>query len=245
MPTSQTVTWSVVSEQSPVSIVSEARGSKAPCLYMYFDESGNLDFKPNGTPFFIMTCAVARRPFLAGQRLSTLRYDLLEGGLAIEKFHACEDVEDVRKPVYSALATRADEYGVYVAYVRKDDVPEGMRTPDAIYSRLFETIVDEVYEKENLRDVQKVIAITDSLPKDAKRRQVAAPLKRYMKARFQKSGIPYLLLHHSSSSDQNLQAVDYFCWAAHRKLTQQKDWPFIKVAGSFREFGRIGFSDET
>ena len=37
----------------------------------------------------------------------------------------------------------------------------------------------------------------------------------------------------------NLQAADYFCWAAHREITLGKDWPIKKVMGSFKRIGEI------
>ena len=210
-------------------------------LYMYFDESGNLDFKSSGTPYFLMTCAITRRPFYVGRQLSELRYDLIEEGHPIEKFHACEDVSTIRPRVYDVLETYQGSYRVYAAIVEKDSVPEESRTPDEVYSKVFGLIVDEVADREVSDVTRMVVAITDSLPKDAKRKQVESPLKRFMKRRFQNSGIPYALLHHSSGSDPNLQAVDYFCWAAHRDLTQGKNWPMSKVAPSFIEVGRVKF----
>lgn len=210
-------------------------------LYLYFDESGNLDFKASGTPYFIMTCAAARRPFFAGHLLGELRYILMEHGLDIEKFHACEDKDNVRSLVYSALSRTGGEYNVYSIFVDKAIVPEEFRTADRIYSKVFELIFDEVYERESNEELKRVIAITDRLPKDAAKRQVSKPLKRYMKSKFQSKGVPYQLMHHDSASDLNLQAADYFCWAAQRDLAQRKSWPMSKVYKSFVEVGELTF----
>ena len=211
---------------------------------MYLDESGNLDFKSSGTPFFIMTCAVARRPFSAIDRMSELRYDLLESGRDIEKFHACEDDEETRKGVYGILSEMPDSYRVYTAYVEKQQVPTGEQTPEAVYSKIFELLIDEVYKSEHIPWVDRAIVITDRLPKDATRRQVTKPLKRYMKEKFQTRHIPYSLLHHDSSSDMNLQAADYFCWSAHRELTQGKSWPMDRVRDSFVKVGKVDFDSK-
>lgn len=80
------VTWSR-SETSISRKVDEKefwRDNAGRHLYMYLDESGNLDFGRNGTPYFIMTCAVARRPFLACDSLRSYRYDLWEQGQDVE-----------------------------------------------------------------------------------------------------------------------------------------------------------------
>lgn len=240
------VTWTKVEGASTTTVPLQpwlypTPGYGPRTLYLYFDESGNLDFKQSGTPFFIITCAVTTRPFNAGRLLTDLRYDLMEHGHALEKFHACEDVQEVREAVYEILSALPDSYRVYSAYVQKSDVPEEYRTPDAVYSKVYELLVDRVSMYELCESVNRVIAITDALPKDAKKKQVTRPLKKYMKRRFQDVGIPYELLHHLSCSDPNLQAADYFCWAAHRDLTQGKDWPLSVCTQSFCEVGKIDF----
>lgn len=213
-------------------------------LYLYFDESGNLDFRSSGTPFFIMTCAVTRRPFTMGYVLGELKYDLMEAGLDVAKFHACEDGKQVRQMIYMMLSQTADEYNVYSIYVDKRLVPDEFRSADAIYSKVFELIFDEVYERESRPDLKRVIAITDRLPKDAVKRRVTKPLKRYMKQKFQNKGVPYQLMHHDSASDMNLQVADYFCWAAQRDLAQNKNWPMTLLYQSFVEVGTVSFEKE-
>lgn len=210
-------------------------------LYLYFDESGNFDFRESGTPFFIMTCAATNRPFDTSGMLSNLRFDLMEHGMCLEQFHACEDNRDVRLAVYEVINAIAGSYRVYAVYVRKSEVPKEFQRPEAVYSKVFGVLMDEVYRREFGPDVRQVVAITDDLPKDAKRRQVAKPLKTYMKARFGGCGVPYMLCHHKSCSDPNLQATDYFCWAAQRDLARGKDWPLSQCAGSFREVGEARF----
>ena len=212
-------------------------------LYMYLDESGNLDFGQTGSQYFIMTCAVARRPFLVCDSLRSYRYDLWENGLDIEKFHACEDANDVRKGVYNILAASDNSYRVYSVYVKKSEVPVSMRTPDIIYAKVFELLIDAIYSKEHLAWVESAIVVTDKLPKDAERRKVSRPLKKYMKQKFQNRHIPYSLLHHNSASDMNLQVADYFCWAAQRDLTQNKHWPMVKVANQFVRVGEVHFGN--
>lgn len=74
-----------------------------------------------------------------------------------------------------------------------------------------------------------MIVAADSLPMDAKRKQVEKPLKILMKRHFQDEGIPYVLLHHKSESDPNLQIADYMTWAVHRLEVKGLDWPMSKV----------------
>ncbi len=234
------VTWSE-SDLPGQQVIDTRTRNAGRHLYMYLDESGNLDFSEGGTPFFIMTCAVAQRPFELCDALREYRYDLWESGVDVEKFHACEDERDVRLSIYRMLSDMADGYRVYSVYVDKSTVPEEMRTADAIYSKVFELLIDKIYGSEHLPWVESAIVVTDKLPKDAVKRRVTKPLKKYMKAKFQNRHIPYRLLHHESASDMNLQIADYFCWAAQRDLAQKKTWPMELVVDRFKGVGMVSF----
>ena len=115
---------------------------------MYLDESGNFDFGPNGSEMFIMTCVVMNRPFRLSHVLMDYRYDCLENGVEIEKFHACEDTRDVRLGVYRRLAALGSGVRAYSVSIEKDQVPEDMRKASALYSEVFSWIVEEVYRNE-------------------------------------------------------------------------------------------------
>jgi hypothetical protein len=65
-------------------------------LYIFLDESGNLDFSSNGTRYFQFAGVIQERPFESYKLLSELRYDLIEAGRDIQGFHATEDRQDVR-----------------------------------------------------------------------------------------------------------------------------------------------------
>lgn len=231
-------------EESGSPLISSSWGSRAKVMYMYFDESGDFDFDSgNGSRYFLITCAVTRRPFNAGSQLSSLRFDLIEEGEPVEKLHACNDSADTRVRTYDVLESYSRAFRVYAAYVDKRVVPSEYRTAEAIYSKLFELLVDKIYESEQLDMGDEIIAITDTLPVEAKKHQVTAPLKKYMKLRFQKSGKRYELLHYASCSDPNLQAADYFCWAAQRDL-KGMDWPLKRVVSSFVEVGEVSFEQD-
>ena len=46
-------------------------------LYIFLDESGNFDFSPSGTKYFILTALSTTLPFEIGSPLLKHRYDLL------------------------------------------------------------------------------------------------------------------------------------------------------------------------
>jgi Protein of unknown function (DUF3800) len=72
-------------------------------LYIFLDESGNLDFSSNGTRFFQIAGVIQERPFESYRLLSELRYDLIEAGHDIQGFHATEDLQDIRNRVFAII----------------------------------------------------------------------------------------------------------------------------------------------
>ena len=72
-------------------------------VHLFFDESGNLDFSPNGTGYYYFGVLTTRDPLPLTTALTNLRYDLISEGLELECFHATEDRQPVRDRVFEAI----------------------------------------------------------------------------------------------------------------------------------------------
>lgn len=72
-------------------------------LYLFVDESGNFDFSPKGTKFFVLSCLSTFYPVAEREKLLLLRYELLRDGFNQEYFHATEDRQEVRSKVFDIL----------------------------------------------------------------------------------------------------------------------------------------------
>ena len=208
-------------------------------IFLYIDESGNYDFSNNGTEWFIISGVVLRRPFNAALSLLAFKYDCLENGIEVDRFHASEDTDFVRSEVYSRIALHGTNCHAYGAKVRKSLIPEEMRNPAKIYALAFSWLIREISRKENLENVAKVIVITDRLSNETKRKDIEKPLKACMKRHFQERGISYTLLHRRSESDQNLQIADYVCWAIQRHELKGLDWPYSKIENMMQAVSEV------
>lgn len=113
-------------------------------LYLYFDESGNLDFSEHGTRYFLMTCVACRRPFRLARVLAGFRYDCLEQGIALEKFHACEDTNPVRVGVYARIAGGAADLRAVTVAVDKTSLGEDQRTGAQLYPLAFGAVMSAI-----------------------------------------------------------------------------------------------------
>ncbi len=72
-------------------------------LYVFIDESGNYDFSPSGTDYWILTSLITEdiRPGLI--ELYDLKHKLIDLGTNLEYFHAAEDRQAVRNEVFEII----------------------------------------------------------------------------------------------------------------------------------------------
>ena len=206
-------------------------GVVASILYLYFDEGGDFNFSPTGSAFFAMTCVAMSRPFTVNRTLLELKYDCLERGLSIGRFHAAEDKQAVRDRVFAAICARLGDYRVYTVLISKNKTNPTLRSDREIYTRVFTWLVKYVCPREVTPATDHVIAVTDALPVNKKKDAVRQALKSNLK-QCMPSGCPYSLHHLESKCDLNLQIADYFNWAVGRKweLGDERSYSLIQPA---------------
>jgi len=95
-------------------------------LYLFIDESGNFDFSPNGTKYFVLTVLSTISPHDIGSPLLKLRYDLLPNyscGPKMEEqgyFHATEDMQAVRNNVFAIISDESHSIRVDSVVAQKN-----------------------------------------------------------------------------------------------------------------------------
>jgi hypothetical protein len=208
-------------------------------LYAYLDEAGNYDFSERGSKFFIMTCAIMRRPFTdTHKEMLELKYDCLESGLDLDRFHASDDVQNTRDRFYAILTEHSDDYDVYSIAIEKSLLAEEYHNPTHLYASAFKLLSDYIIELD-LTAYDQLIVITDAIPTNAKLNHLKAPLKSSLKSVLAGSNTEFALYHHASASDLNLQVVDYFCWAIQRYLERDDDRSLVLIKDSLKGIWRV------
>jgi len=96
-------------------------------LYVFIDESGNFDFSPSGTKFYLVNAFTTFDPIVHREELIKLRYQLLREGYNHEYFHASEDKQFIRDEVFRLLGTLNNSFEVHTAYAQKN------KTHSALY----------------------------------------------------------------------------------------------------------------
>jgi hypothetical protein len=141
-------------------------------IYLFFDESGNLDFSSNGSRWFCFGALTLRDPGPLSAAFSRVRYGLLAQGLELECFHAAEDRQVVRNQVFEALGcTGGFDFDVLVA--EKCRTPAALRDPFEFYARLGYVLVDSVLDRYRHVD-EPVVVVTDLLPLHRDRKALAS-----------------------------------------------------------------------
>jgi hypothetical protein len=207
-------------------------------LYLCVDESGNFDFSPGGTKFFVMTCVAICRPFPAQHKLLDVRYDQLESGLDLQYFHASEDRQMVRDKVFGAIAEQMSEYRAYSVVIRKNTTDPSLRAPESLYPLAFEWLMKYILPRRCGDEVETIVVITDDLPERNKRRAMEKGVKMALKP-LVPAGKRYHLYHHQSRSDINLQIADYFGWAIYRKWENHDTRSYHLVSSAIAAEGEL------
>ena len=190
-------------------------------LYLFIDESGNFDFSPNGTKFFVLTVMSATAPFEIGSPLLKLRYDLLPNyacGPRMEDhgyFHASEDIQEVRNNVFSLLSQLNHPLRVDSVIAQKNKTnPALHKQPLEFYKIIAEALLKYAFNRAIWHDYDHVVVVFSSLFDKKKRGILKQAFKSLIK---QHAKVSFALYFHDSKFDICNQAADYFGWAIYRK----------------------------
>lgn len=182
-------------------------------VYLFFDESGNLDFSPTGTKYYVFGALTTRTPAVFTRELAELRYELMSGGLGLEAFHATEDRYVTRNSVFAILeAIGGFQFDAIV--VEKNAVPAQSRESARFYPQYASRLLSAIFGRYS-DPAERLILITDRIPVKRQRQAVEKAFKTFV--RQQLGDRPFSVLHHSSAGHSALQAVDYCTWAVYRK----------------------------
>lgn len=203
-------------------------------LYLFIDESGNFDFSPGGTKYFILTALSTTNPYSIGFSLLELRYKLLpnySGGKALEEngyFHAAEDAQAVRDAVFSTIMKNGKDMRLDVVIAQKNKANPRFHIQQLeLYQKMGEALLKYTFNRAVWGNYDHVVLVFSSLF-DKKKRGI---LKQTFKALIKNlAAKPYSLYFHDSKSDLCNQAVDYFGWAIYRKWESLDNRSYILIS---------------
>ena len=138
---------------------------KACCSYIFLDESGNFDFSPSGTRYFVLTSVSMKRPFPLAVPMDDYKHDRLEYGLDLEYFHCYRDGKIVRNRVFELIASHLDGMRIDCLIVEKAKVEPALQADRRFYPEVLTHLLKLILPVElDDGDAEKVIVITDTIP---------------------------------------------------------------------------------
>lgn len=202
-------------------------------LYVFLDESGNLDFSDKGTRYFMIGSVTIARPFNLYGDLGALKYDLAEHGIALERFHASEDTQHVRNSVFGVIQRHLDGMAIDSTIVEKRKAHPTMQVLEKFYPQMLGYHLRYVLDQYRLADFDGALIYTDTLPIQKKREAIEKAVKQTLAAMLPE-GVSYQVLHHDSKSNFNLQVADYCTWAIYRKWANADERSYALISRAVR-----------
>jgi len=203
-------------------------------LYIFLDESGNLDFSPNGSRFFLITGVVQERPFEAYKGLCDLRYDLIEAGGDVERFHATEDKQPVRNRVFAIIQQHLNGMRIDAVIVEKRKTHPHLQLESRFYPEMLGYLLRHVLLARDLEPYKEVIVMTARLKTGARGKEFERIVKVTLATKLPKT-VRWRVLHHPSHCNFDLQVADYCSWAIYRKWNDEDLRSYSLISSAVRK----------
>lgn len=221
-------------------------------LYIVIDESGNLDFSPKGTKFFVLSAISFLEPLsnnLLGE-FTKIRFSLLSQGYDQQAFHASEDKQTVRDQVFNLISqirgfdvdaviaqknkVHSSLYQEYAIAKNKSKYPMGIkkeRVEEKFYKLISQTLVKYILKRyleieQNREMVDTVVILMDSMFSSNKREYIKKHMKTCIKEIY--GFVPHVYFQ-SMGSDLNYQIADYCSWALYVKWERNETRPYEAI----------------
>jgi hypothetical protein len=140
-------------------------------LFIFIDESGNFDFSPIGTKYFVLSAATTTNP-LGKEMIEKIKYSLIKDGIDIEYFHAAEDRQFIRDKIYSVIEN-LDDIEVDSVIVQKNKANPSLYKADQkkkskkgvkIYTLALRNLLQYIFRRyDNSLNIEKVIVVLSSI----------------------------------------------------------------------------------
>ena len=204
------------------------------CVYVFLDESGNLDFSPIGTKYFVLTSMMMARPFRINCALDRHLYDCIDNGIDIEYFHCYNDSKRTRRSVFDLMTPYLGSIDIDCLILEKSTMSADLRTGSRFYPAMFRRLINLAMRSRATDTIPtEVVIITDTVPINRGRRAVEKAIRTALATAL--PNVQHRSLHHQSRSHYGLQIADYCSWAIFRKWEVGDDSWFAYVEPAMRQ----------
>jgi hypothetical protein len=193
-------------------------------LFIFIDESGNLDFSPRGTKNFVLSCLSTFCPHWNRERIIRLRYWQLVKGHDQEFFHATEDKQEVRNGVFEEIKKLGNTAEIHSVVAQKNKANPALykrsfadkrgrivnkNVEEEFYQRVCRTLLSYVFKRDYSCGLAKIVVVVGAIFTKQKQSYILKTLKEYLKT----CERPFEIYFHQAKADINCQLADYCGWA--------------------------------
>lgn len=222
-------------------------------LYIFLDESGNLDFSAKGTKYWSLTALCTTDPTRNREALSKLGYALALEGNGVECFHATEDRQVVRDKVFEAILGLDDNSEVHCVLAEKRKTHPSLYTdhkskksgnkpkqdPTSFYNLVCRTLLRYILNAPRFKEADSVVIVLSAIFNSQKHSVIEAALKAVLKTA---TKVPFRIYFWANKADLNCQIADYCGWAIYvaweRNELRPRNTISKLVMSQFDLFGR-------
>lgn len=193
-------------------------------LFIFLDESGNLDFSPKGSRYWSLTAVCTFSPVSGRSVFAEHHYELAADGVGIEYFHATEDKQSVRDKMFANILKLDDAGGVHSVLAEKRKAhpslyktsrivkgKEKIVTDEArFYNLVCRTLLKYVINRAAYQGATCFVIVLSSLFTKEKQSQLEGALKSAIKSLTTR---PFHVYFRANKADINCQIADYCGWA--------------------------------
>jgi hypothetical protein len=190
-----------------------------PTLHIHVDESGEFNFNPAGSRYYIFTATWTYDPIPLSAQLTQLRYSIVKAGhgASLSAFHACNDPAPRRELVIEAMLKHA-QWNFASIVIEKRKVNPVIRDPEKFYPKFLAMLLRFIFRGRIRPGTHKVIIYTDTLPFPNKKKTTEVEIA--IKTSCRKDLPPIIsfeVCNHRRDSNPWIQATDYCSWAICKK----------------------------
>ncbi len=195
-----------------------------PTLHVHVDESGEFNFSPTGSRYYIFTAAWTYEPVPLAVDITNLRYSIIKAGHGphLSAFHACEDPSPRRELVIEKMLQHS-QWNFASIVIEKRKVNPSVRDADVFYPKFLAMLLRFVFRGRIRPGTGKVIIYNDTLPFTHKKRANAVEIA--LKSSCRKDLAPtvsFEVCNHRRESNPWIQVADYCCWSVCKKWEHQQ-----------------------
>ncbi|MEM5986571.1 DUF3800 domain-containing protein [Corynebacterium hesseae] len=187
-------------------------------LYVFLDESGDMQFGAKASTHFLITAFCTFAPASTAIRLQALKYELMAAGSKDLEFHATENSKGTRKRVIDRI-NELDRCRVHTIWVDKRMTHPTYQSPPQLLGLFAGAMGKWINAAWGDSEVGQVILIFDSVLTGKERSAFEKRIKPLLKG----LQLEFRVLFHPVKQDLNGQIADYFSWSWFQKMERGKE----------------------